>query len=739
MSVFERFDFENFGMSEEDLLYRAIEERKYAKAYSMLRKRKEPLDGEDAARCLTAALSCTPKLFGEVLNNCEPGEYNGSIEIKFSETGYRCDITGTILMLAAAMDQTEHIQMLLERGYDVNAASLDSAQAEIRNRTFFRRSGGVQNNRYCAVKSNYISCNRSEEMFDRVWSINCCTPLAAAVACGSMDAVELLLKQPGVWSRESSAVCRAAIAVMQEEYWRQRDCIHQVFPLKDKYALFAQSEDVLDEWRFPLDAVADLCSKKQLARMLKSGLYTEADARALLPKLEQSLYFGNNKDREAELLLVARTFPKLCKEPWAKGLFLRCYLRLESKETPCTKLLNCWKRLSGKTGDLTLGLGGEDWRQPLQMSDLRRVLPALQEGGMELIMDADALHSAWSERELNFLTKYVRLVRTPGLGGLSGYAARLLLTATPKTLTTAVKRGFFRGERKQDMLEFTRTHTTNPGLRHVILSMEQEEQPPVPLPENWDKDPKWEYCKWWDPELVWEEDEEGQKWFSRLWTERRTKEDTAAQYTRYKTTVNARRFMVRGEDVLHPRWDKIEVEELIDAAVCGENPALLEVLLEENPKHLLKTMDVQIPDHLRFDRIEGTPMTVAAALGKTEQVKILLNAGYDPNEIGRGVFSILYYHADRRGRAGVAVSPVLAALLFGEEETAKLLLNEGAKLDVSEPGCFRTLMAVGNTAALELAAHLPGIGYEKLTEENLEALRCAGETREWDELEDLPL
>ena len=130
-------------------------------------------------------------------------------------------------------------------------------------------------------------------------------------------------------------------------------------------------------------------------------------------------------------------------------------------------------------------------------------------------------------------------------------------------------------------------------------------------------------------------------------------------------------------------------------------------------------------------------MTVAAALGKTEQMKVLLNAGYDPNEVGRGAFSVMCCRSGFRRGAGVAVSPVLAALLMGEEEAVKLLLAAGAELDLSRPACLAVLKKVGGESVLELAARLPGIGYEKLTDEDRESIRNADKDPQeelWDSL-----
>ena len=65
---------------------------------------------------------------------------------------------------------------------------------------------------------------------------------------------------------------------------------------------------------------------------------------------------------------------------------------------------------------------------------------------------------------------------------------------------------------------------------------------------------------------------------------------------------------------------------------------------------------------------------------------------------------------------------VMAAILCGQEETARLLLDAGAQCDFSKPE-FQQLLRMGDKNAFELAARLPGAGFETLTPERLEELQ----------------
>ena len=102
-------------------------------------------------------------------------------------------------------------------------------------------------------------------------------------------------------------------------------------------------------------------------------------------------------------------------------------------------------------------------------------------------------------------------------------------------------------------------------------------------------------------------------------------------------------------------------------------------------------------------------LVLAAATGQVEHLRILLNTGLDPDETGRGLVSSLRWF----GNGLIPVTSVMAAIYYGEEEAARLLLDAGAVCDFSRPAC-RKLLEHGNARTLELAEKLPGTGFEAI-------------------------
>ena len=88
------------------------------------------------------------------------------------------------------------------------------------------------------------------------------------------------------------------------------------------------------------------------------------------------------------------------------------------------------------------------------------------------------------------------------------------------------------------------------------------------------------------------------------------------------------------------------------------------------------------------------------------------------------------------------MTPLLAAILFGQEETARVLLERGAACDFSRFACRKALLW-GSAASLALAESLPGVGFQSIPEEELEALHIqtskdGEQTRFWRRLAEPP-
>ena len=139
------------------------------------------------------------------------------------------------------------------------------------------------------------------------------------------------------------------------------------------------------------------------------------------------------------------------------------------------------------------------------------------------------------------------------------------------------------------------------------------------------------------------------------------------------------------------------------------------------PRKQLQSVRAQWGEQLFF---QGTPLTLAAALGRTEQVRLLLEQGEHPDEPGRGDESAFHIKKDHFYQDGFPVTPVLAAILFGQEETAKLLLEAGAVCDFSRRS-HRRILHKGGMDALRLAESLEGVGFEAVSPQELESIRFA--------------
>ena len=211
----------------------AVEERNYPVAYSTLRRLDGLLSGWDARDCLTGALSCTPRLFGAILECCEPGEYAATdISVPYPERQDRqLLVSGTLLTLAAAMDRPEHMAILLEKGWDINSAAPASEQAlyDMYNPMMFQETG------WRRPDSEIRCCAREGDDAETVpeWQILRATPLAAAVVAGSLGAVRLLRSRGGVKGTEHPAVSCAAAEAMHGTR-RQRECLRLALGLRSR-------------------------------------------------------------------------------------------------------------------------------------------------------------------------------------------------------------------------------------------------------------------------------------------------------------------------------------------------------------------------------------------------------------------------------------------------------------------------------------------------------------------------
>ena len=717
-------------------LYHVLEEGDEAQAEELLRDLGDPLREDDAACCLRQALECSPELFRRVLKNCLPGEYTEeysfSLEMDdFDSPAFFIVGHGSLLMLAAMADRPEHVRILLEQGYDCNGAGLEMACGLLRDCNvtyqvpFHGELIGAYGNRLEVFEPGLCE------------QISGATPLSAALFCGSLRAAEVLLRWPGVWKGESSAVCRAAGMVLEgmgetvllkERRDARMTLLRQIFCPERTEPM--DRETLLRSCRLQSVSFFDLCSVKTLRCQLESGFCTEAEGREML-RFAGEIVGWDNEDAgrtlAGKLLLLKQYFPSVCREPWATGVFLQEVLRRYASNQPYKTLLNAWKQLSGKERDLT-------WVRPvfwsLKCRTLQSFLDEAGEGGT-LVMDAPAVSlgnvniygevmgigsaagSGWARAFL----KRVRLRRREGQG--FGQAVRQLLhIGDARTMRLAARQGLLDGEDPQELMGYLVDHpdVTQNG-RMMVLTLPERQLAEETDYADWQDMRRWPY---WSVPYAGEAIREDVKQLMNDQLPREVCLGKMFALFKYMDGFGGWDcFWSQAVPAYDDRYPLLQVPSLGELACCAKHGQVMALLLEQMPHLLRKRMDISWGEHLDF---RGTALCLSAALGRTEQVRLLLENGAHPDDVGRGDFSQLILGNLTRLDRFLPVTPVLAAILFGREETARLLLERGAVCDFTRPAHRRVLLW-GNGDTLALAERLPNVGFAQLPAEEREALR----------------
>lgn len=709
------------------------------RAFQELDKLQEPLSLRDSARCLRKAmLDCSVELFRQILEHSETGECTEQYHVPSHDFGWGIQGHGSLVTLAAMMDRPRQAQLLLERGYDVNGSGLAIAD-------YLRQDGKNWGDtmppyaRFCGSAGCGIELMRPGQ---EAVNISCVTPLAAALLCGNLQTAEVLLRRESVWKGESSAVCRAAVVVLEgltlsvlpeEKRRHQLEILRQIF--------FPEQETLPDRKTFlrsvylqPASFV-DICRTSTLRCQLESGLCTEEDARQMLEILKEDMWWrfrDGDRSKAGKLLLLKQYFPRLCREGWAAGVFLLESVRRMREDLPYRTLLNAWKQLCGKERDLTW-MGGEIWS--MSWKDMKRFFKEGGEGG-SFVMDADAL-SRWygaSYRCMLEVLKNVRFRHRDGEGP-SGLIQHLMLAGDLRLLRQAVKLGLLDREDPKMLLEcLSQTGCGRQDVRAMVLSYARNQPDQTAETANWREPRRWNYwCQW--QELG---EQEAQEVLKELLYDRQPREECL------RTMFRLHQYLHKGifspdMELEHPRYPDLETDSLAGFACCAESGQTMELMLEHMPDELVRVLRADWGERFFF---RGTALTLAAALGRTEQVKLLLDAGVHPDEKGRGDPSRFFVRNSDFSENGFPVTPVLAAILFGQGETAKLLLDAGASCDFSRPEHLKVLTQ-GSAESLKLAERLPNVGFEKIPAETLDAMRVMtaeqGErTRFWQSLRHKP-
>lgn len=687
-------------------------------AMNTLRMLEEPISLRSAARCLRKALQdCSLELFRQVLEHSAAGEAVEFFHMPLRQKGWGIHGCGSVLLLSAMLNRPKQAALLLEKGYNCNGAGLKLAGA-LHQDGRFRGEGIVPYNRYSGSSGCHLNVLRPDQ---RVLGISCATPLSAALLCGSLETAEVLLRCDGIRKRESTAVCRAAVMVLEGITHKALSNERQINQMEILRQIFCPESDYLPDRETFLSSVylqpvcfVDFCRTDTLRCQLESGLSTEQDAREMLDVLGRDLWRMGEHDRKraGKLLLLKRHYPKLCREDWVKGIFLRECSRRVRENLSYQTILTAWKQLSGKERDLTW-IGSDLWT--FGWTKLHRFLQEAGEGGT-LVMDADAMNH-WhgvSGRCMSEVIKRVQFRQRDG-EGVSGLMQHLLNINDLRVLRQAATQGLLEREDPRELMEFLlELNNGNQDLRAVALTFARNHANPEEAKADWRNPRRWsQWCLW---ELLSDEDAE-ELLHAILY-------GTMSREACMRTMFRMHQYLDRGVfapdiNLNHPAYPTMQADSLAAFACCAERGQMMELLMAHLPEKLQNVVRANWGERFFF---RGSPLALAAAMGRTEQVKLLLDSGAHPDEEGLGDVSCFFTRQSDFTETGFPVTPVLAAILFGQEETAKILLDRGACCDFNRPE-HRAVLMKGSTESLQLAEKLSDVGLETIPKQELEALR----------------
>lgn len=640
------------------------------------------LDRETAGGLLDEALpNCPVELFGKLLKHVPRGEYASRqsnrelLNLNWPERT-SVQVVGTLATVAAAMGGAEHLRLLLDWGCDVNGASLDAATALARYHTV--DSARPLFRGFPTAHQDSVAC------WPGHGELTGLTPLAAAVAFGNVSCVKLLLAREGVWLTETPTVSEAL--AMRGTLWdtpAHRECRRLVRERPDgslrPLALWAAVCRMDAE---TLRGELNRCdySREELTRtalvLATYGLSPDTD--------------GECRPREERWEMLS-VLGRRCPEALQDERVRRCLAALvyQDKDDRDEPLPEAAELALGDTVDLDgCNFHSTYYSAPLMEECLKRL-----GRGRRLVMSRDGISTGeqfgWGTpaSTLRVLLRYVEF-RAPSLPiGVSALTAAILRSGDVKLLRQALNRGLIPAEEPVGrLLELA---GQNAAARALLLTARR---PFLGLGPPGDG--RVSYREITEEEL------------ERLLADpalRARASDALlvphAEAIRVSTPICLDCFKTYDEAAAHTLRGEVDI--VLRCALWrgdgADRPSRVSFGWNDEPG----------------GSIIATLLCCAAAGGQTECVRALLDMGLDPEERDMGQPSALDCQDSHGLYTPLALSPLLCALLFARWDTAALLLERGARCDLSSSTVVRVFRTEGREVPYEdirreLGAYLKG-------------------------------
>lgn len=683
-------------MRKKEALLQSLKDGDEARA-ARLMSRVGILDRDIAAKCLTAALTnCSAELLAALLGHVPRGEYADTWSTEKPPPPPAAwwhkdsaEITGTLPTLAAAMGKPEHLRLLLDWGCDVNSASLDASTALV-NHGHVRRQdrGGI------FFRGSPQVCYGSKvRWFPALTpSLQGLTPLAAGIAFGNPSCVQLLLEREGVWLTEAPVVSETLVL----EGWRwdteaHRECRRLVRTRPDG------SLRPLTLWA----AIRRMSAAALRDELSRCAYDREEVIRAALVLTPTCDFVRKEQDHWKLLSLLGKRYSDALRdERVRRHLTALAYQSFDGKGKPLPRVV---EQALGDTVDLDESLAGMDiYSAPLTELRLRHLGE-----NRRLVMSRDVVGTlpglSLTASHLRVLLRYVEF-RAPSLPiGVSGLTAAILQSGDVRLLRQALNRGLIPAEEPiEALLELV---GKNAAARSLLLTRQRPSLGLAPTGAERDsyrvlsEDEEKRVLA--DPDLRAMASEElltdllfGCHLHDPLYELPQIEDDLSEDG--FEAHNYAGLFALRGETDVALRFI---------SWICGREDRSSAVLVDRG----------DMPD----SRMDLTMLCCAAAGGQTETVRALLDAGLDPEERDMGQPSAIYRLDDviddvSNDEEILSLSPLLCALLWERWDTAALLLERGARCDLSSYTVRRAFEEARggdvpyNAIRRELGAHLEG-------------------------------
>ena len=648
--------------SDEIPLLSSLREKNYPRAYQQLKWLEKPLEGSLAGQCLTEALSCTVNLFEAVLDACSPGEYACRVQWRNENICAFVNLEGTILTLAAGMNRVEHMKRLLERGYSVNGDSIRAIEAMEKVFGLNLDPDGLPKGRL-SIGGEEHNWYWSKNIPNPELVIPDCSPLAAAIACGSIEAARLLMSRPGIRLADSPSVCQAALAVSDESL-TQCECVRECFGLTEGF--HNVREELLEKWELAPEAYVETCTPREFGEELKRRRLSRERAGELARRL--SAKDGRKALRKLKQLM--RHYPEACAAREVRENVLQIFAASVTPRRPQEERLQVWKKLCGAERDISrLSLPPYREEPFKNVKEMERLLVRMAEGG-ELRADAESpwLSGLDTATKLRCVMKHVKITRNT-TQGISNLAMKLISMKNTRLLREAEALGILDSEPRRELLAYAIENGADSAFRASVLSLRHET-----ADRTVNGNPV--RGRFWSSRWVKTAEEEKMAWLKECWE---APLDRAACRERVETLLYDDGFDVDlwefGIDPALKLADVgLEFWDLQAAACCGHNPMLLEVMLDNG----LADRAHRVQWTHGGNELMGTPLCLAAAAGRLEQVKLLLDAGQAVNDTVRRRSRFWLDAPDCwRGMTDCIVTPLHMALRNGHQEVAEYLQARG--------------------------------------------------------------